>query len=95
MAAGVTVDLVRALTGRLALGIAAGIGLALTPIAWAIATHAEAHTLHLALVAVLLWLLVEWDARVRSPGADPTATGATATCSPRRSSSGWPSATIR
>ena len=64
MAAGFTVDLVRALTGRLVLGIAAGIGLALTPIAWAIATHAEAHTLHLALVAVLLWLLVEWDARV-------------------------------
>ena len=52
VAAGFTVDLVRALTGRLVLGIAAGIGLALTPIAWAIATHAEAHTLHLALVAV-------------------------------------------
>jgi hypothetical protein len=69
VAAGFTVDLVRALTGRLVLGIAAGIALALTPIAWAIATHAEAHTLHLALVAVLLWLLVEWDARVRSPGA--------------------------
>ena len=58
------------------LGIAAGIGLALTPIAWAIATHAEAHTLHLALVAILLWLLVEWDARVRAaPGrADRAAT---------------------
>src|SRR6478609_4437682 len=69
VAAGFTVDLVRALTGRLALGIAAGAGLALTPIAWAIATHAEAHTLHLALLAVLLWLLVEWDARVRAPGA--------------------------
>ena len=97
VAAGFTVDLVRALTGRLVLGIAAGIGLALTPIAWAIATHAEAHTLHLALVAVLLWLLVEWDARValtRRPRRYQ-ATGATVTCSPRRSSSGWPSATIR
>ena len=71
VAAGFTVDLVRALTGRLAIGIAAGIAMALTPIAWAIATHAEAHTLHLALVAVLLWLLVEWDGRVRSPDAVP------------------------
>ena len=67
VAAGVTVDLVRALTGRIALGIAAGIGLALTPFAWAIATHAEAHTLHLALVAILLWLLVAWEDRVRAP----------------------------
>ena len=67
VAAGVTVDLVRALTGWIALGIAAGIAMALTPIAWAIATHAEAHSLHLALVAVLLWLLVMWDAHVRAP----------------------------
>jgi hypothetical protein len=67
VAAGVTVDLVRALTGRVVLGIAAGIAMALTPIAWAIATHAEAHSLHLALVAILLWLLVAWDARVRAP----------------------------
>ena len=74
VAAGVTVDLVRALTGHLILGIAAGIGLALTPIAWAIATHAEAHSLHLALVAILLWLLVAWDARVREPRRRPGAT---------------------
>ncbi len=66
VAAAVTVDLVRALTGWLALGIAAGIALALTPIAWAIGTHAEAHSLHLALVAILLWLLVAWDARARA-----------------------------
>ena len=71
VAAGFTVDLVRGLTGRLVFGVAAGIAMALTPIAWAIATHAEAHTLHLALVAVLLWLLVEWDARVRSSGPIP------------------------
>ncbi len=79
VAAGVTVDLVRALTGHLVLGIAAGIGLALTPIAWAIATHAEAHSLHLALVAILLWLLVAWDARVRAPAdaIGPTTAGAT------------------
>jgi hypothetical protein len=65
VAAGVTVDLVRVLTGWIALGVAAGIAMALTPIAWAIGTHAEAHSLHLALVAILLWLLVAWDARVR------------------------------
>ena len=65
VAAAVTVDLVRRLTGRLVLGIAAGIGLALTPTAWAMATHAETHTLHLAFVAILLWLLVAWDDRVR------------------------------
>ena len=66
VAAGVTVDLVRALTGWIALGVAAGIAMALTPIAWAIGTHAEAHSLHLALVAILLWLLVAWDARARA-----------------------------
>ncbi|MEO8437398.1 MAG: DUF2723 domain-containing protein [Chloroflexota bacterium] len=64
VAAGVTLDLVRALTGWLVLGIAAGIAMALTPIAWSIATHAETHSLHLALVAILLWLLVAWDHRV-------------------------------
>lgn len=68
VAAGVTVDLVRALTGWVVLGIAAGIAMALTPIAWAIATHAETHSLHLALVAVLLWLLVTWDGHVRGEG---------------------------
>jgi len=74
VAAGVTVDLVRLLTGRIVLGIAAGLAMALTPIAWAIATHAEAHTLHLALVAILLWLLVSWEARAR-PSAVPVALG--------------------
>jgi hypothetical protein len=73
VAAGVTVDLVRALTGRVALGIAAGLGLALTPIAWTIATHAEAHTLNLALVAILLRLLVAWEARAGRGGWVPMA----------------------
>jgi hypothetical protein len=70
VAAGFTVDLVRLLTGRIVLGVAAGLAMALTPIAWAIATHAEAHTLHLALVAILLWLLVSWEARVRPTTAE-------------------------
>jgi len=74
-AAGVTVDLVRKLTGWTILGMAAGIAMALTPIAWAIATHAEAHSLHLALLALLLWLLVSWDERVAaSDRTAPTAT---------------------
>ena len=64
VAAGVTVDLVGKLTGWTILGVAAGIAMALTPVAWAIATHAEAHSLHLALLAILLWLLVSWDERV-------------------------------
>ena len=72
VAAGVTVDIVRALTRSTVLGIAAGIGLALTPIAWSIGTHAETHALHLALVAILLRLLVAWEDRAsgwpRSPG---------------------------
>ncbi len=68
VAAGVTVDLVRALTGSVVVGVLAGLGLALTPIAWAIGTHADAHALHLALVAVLLRLLVAWEDRVRDPG---------------------------
>ena len=65
VAAGLTVDLVRRLTGHLVLGIAAGLGLALMPTAWAMATHAETHTLHLAFVAIVLWLLVAWDDHVR------------------------------
>ena len=99
VAAAVTVDLVRRLTGFLVLGLAAGIGLALMPTAWAMATHAETHTLHLAFVAILLWLLVAWDDRVRGPRGAPRAdeppTAATATWSRRPRSSGWPSATTR
>jgi len=67
VAAGVTVDLVRSLTRSTLLGIAAGIGLALTPIAWSIGTHAETHAVHLAMVAILLRLLVAWEDRVRGP----------------------------
>lgn len=63
-AAGLTVDLARALTRSTFLGILAGVGLALTPVAWAIGTHAEAHALHLVLAALLLRLLVAWQARV-------------------------------
>jgi 4-amino-4-deoxy-L-arabinose transferase-like glycosyltransferase len=56
-----TVDLARRLTGSTLLGIAAGLGTALTPIVWAIGTHADPHALHFALVAIILWLLVRWE----------------------------------
>jgi hypothetical protein len=68
VAAGVTVDLVRVLSGSRWIGVATGLGLALTPQVWINATHAEAHTLHLALLAILLRLLVGWSDRRR--GAD-------------------------
>lgn len=66
-AAGLTAVLVRRLTDSTAIGVAAGIGLALTPIAWAIGTRADVHALHLAFAALLLVLLVEWERR-RSAG---------------------------
>jgi hypothetical protein len=61
VAAAVTVDLVRRLTASLALGVAAGVGLALTPIVWSIGTHADPHALHLVLLVTILWLLVRWE----------------------------------
>ena len=64
-AAGLTVDLVRALTRSTVLGVMAGLGMALTPVAWSIGTHADAHALHLALLALLLRLLVAWESRIR------------------------------
>ena len=63
-----TVVLVRQLTARLAIAIAAGLLLFLTPIAWKIATHADAHALHLLLLAVVFVLLVGWESRVRAAG---------------------------
>jgi hypothetical protein len=63
VAAAVTADLVRALTRSAALGVMAGLGLGLTEIAWAIGTHADAHALHLALVAILFRGLVAWEDR--------------------------------
>ena len=47
VAAAITVDLVRRLTRSTILGVAAGLGLAATPIVWAIGTHADPHALHL------------------------------------------------
>jgi Protein O-mannosyl-transferase TMEM260-like len=60
-AAAATVDLVRALTRSTVLGVMAGIGLAFTGIVWKVGTQAEAHALHLALIAIMLRLLVAWE----------------------------------
>jgi len=65
VAAAVTVDLVRALTRSTVLGVMAGLGLAFTDIVWKIGTRAEAHALHLALIAILFRLLVVWEDRRR------------------------------
>jgi hypothetical protein len=71
-AAGVTVLLVRRLTGSTVIGVATGLGLALTQVVWVNATRADPHPLHLAFVAILLWALVRWgDARRGiEPGVD-------------------------
>jgi hypothetical protein len=69
LGAGLTVDLVRALTRSAAIGVAAGVGLALTEIVWAVGTHAEAHALHLALLVILVRILVAWEDRVVAGGA--------------------------
>ena len=72
LACGTTVLLVRRLSGSTAMGVAAGLGLAFTPVVWRIATHADPHALHLAMVAVVLALLVrwEWARRAAEPAAD-------------------------
>lgn len=63
-AAATTVVLVQRLTGSTLIGIATGLGLALTPIVWHNATRADPHPIHLAFVALLVLALVRWqDAR--------------------------------
>ncbi|MBA2719104.1 MAG: DUF2723 domain-containing protein [Chloroflexi bacterium] len=68
---GVTVDLARRLSGSLLLGSVAGLGVALTPIVWAIGTHADPHSLHFTLVAIILWLLVRWGHLRHANPVDP------------------------
>ncbi len=66
LAAGLTVVLVRGLTGRTGAAVGAGLLLALTPLPWRMGTFADPHTLHLALTAALLVVLVGWEARRRA-----------------------------
>ena len=65
-----TTDLARRLTRSLLLGVVAGLGTAVTPIVWSIGTHADPHALHVAFVAIILWLLVRWEGAVRAEGID-------------------------
>jgi len=69
---GLTVVLVRQLTGRTLVAVGAGLLLALTPIPWRVGSFADPHMLHLAFVAGLLLLLVGWEERARAarPDAD-------------------------
>ena len=64
-AAAVTAILVRQLTGRVVIAVAAGLTLFLTPLAWGIATHADAHALHVLLLGIVFALLLAWESRAR------------------------------
>ncbi|HEX3428393.1 MAG TPA: DUF2723 domain-containing protein [Candidatus Limnocylindrales bacterium] len=71
LGAGLTVDLARRLTGSLVMGLVAGVGVALTPIVWAIGTRADPHALHFTLLILIVWLLVRWEQARRGNPADP------------------------
>lgn len=72
-AAGATVLLVRRLTGSTVIGVAIGLGLALTPVVWQNATRADPHPIQLAFVAILLLALVRWQDARREIDDDPNA----------------------
>ena len=74
-AAGLTVALVRQLTRQTASAVATGLGLAASPLAWRVGTHAEPHALHLAFVGALLVLLVGWDLDPTVPLGPPAGEG--------------------
>ena len=69
-ASGLTVAIVRRLTGSTLIGVGAGLGLALTPVVWGHATRADPHPIYLAFVAILLLLLVTWEQKRRAGAAD-------------------------
>ena len=83
-AAALAAGTIRILTSRAIVGAAVGIGMALTPVVWGIATRADAHALHLAFVALLIALLVRWEqaprdeGQVAKPGPDRWLIGAAA-----------------
>ncbi len=66
LAAALVVVLVRRLAGRTSVAIGAGLLFALTPIPWRMGAFADPHTLHLALIALLLAVLVGWEERRRT-----------------------------
>lgn len=76
-AVGVTVPLLRRLSVPLPIAVAAALGLAATPIVWSISAAADAHALHLAILAILVTALVRWGRLVAIrdtvSGDDPVA----------------------
>ncbi len=68
-AAGLLAVAVTLLTRRRVLGLAAGLLLGSAPTVWSNAVRADAHALHLALVALLLVVLLVWAARQRAGDA--------------------------
>jgi Protein O-mannosyl-transferase TMEM260-like len=67
-AVGLTAVLVTQLTGRSLLAVAVAVVLFLAPVTWRIASTADAHSLHLLLLALLLVVLVGWARRAIGPG---------------------------
>jgi hypothetical protein len=70
-AVGLVVPLLRRLDVPLPVAAAAALGFALTPIAWSISTAADAHALHIALVALIVLVLVRWGQLVDRSVASP------------------------
>ena len=62
-AVGLTSAIVTRLTGRMLIGIAAGVTLAVGTQVWTISNHADPHALHLLFATILLLLLVIWQDR--------------------------------
>src|SRR4029078_10997371 len=78
LAVALPTDLARRLSGSTAFAVVAGVGTILTPIVWAIGTHADPHALHFAFVAIILWLLIRWEEGRRGQPVDPSVTGQSA-----------------
>ncbi|HSP18022.1 MAG TPA: DUF2723 domain-containing protein [Myxococcaceae bacterium] len=71
IAAGITVPLLRRLDVPVPVAAAAALGFALTPIVWSISAAADAHALHIALVALVVLAQVRWGRIVERSIADP------------------------
>jgi hypothetical protein len=70
-AVGIVVQLLRRFDVPLPVAVAGAVGLALTPIVWSISTAADAHALHLLLVALLVLALVRWERLVEVRNSTP------------------------
>lgn len=75
-AAGGLVLVLRLLAVPLPVALAASAGFALAPATWSVASAADAHALHAALLVALLLALLRWAAIVRAPEANPSSTAA-------------------